>query len=120
MLWDTYCFRVYTLNRTLGILYLLFFSCKRIQCRGLGTYSCLYIHHCIFILVNLCLGPPRRALWTAAGAPVTIWFRSLDSCPALGTAPRLMTVRGLLTSGNFAHLECALQRMELVSVKIGR
>ena len=63
MLWDTYCFGVLTLNCTMGIVYLLFSSCKRTQCRGLGTNTCLYFHSCNLIIVNhFCSGPPRRTL----------------------------------------------------------
>ena len=57
MLWDTYCFRVYTLNYTFGIIYLLFFSCNCTQCRGLGTNTCLYFHYCNLILVNFLFRP---------------------------------------------------------------
>ena len=39
------------------------FSCTRTHCRGLGTYSCLYIHYCNFILFNIRSDPPRRTLW---------------------------------------------------------
>ena len=40
-----------------GDLLFVVLSCNRTQCRGLGTYTCLYIHYCNLILVNISFGP---------------------------------------------------------------
>ena len=116
ILWDTYCFRVYTLNCTLGIVYSLFFSCNCTQCRGLGTNTCLYFHYCNLILVNHFVQAHHVGLYGAAtSAPVSSWFRSSNSQPAFVRVRGPTRNRGLPDGRE----ERALQRMELMMATTG-
>ena len=71
MLWDSYLFL--GVNTVLDFWDLLFvvISCNHAQCRGLGTYFCLYIHHYNLIIVSLLSGPLHRTLRAASSTQVT-------------------------------------------------
>ena len=71
MVWDSYLFLGVNIVLYIGDALFVVLRCNPTQCRGLGTYSCLYIRNCNLILANLCSSPPRRTLWAAVGAPVT-------------------------------------------------
>ena len=119
-MWDTYCFWVYTLNCTLGIVYSLFFSCNHTQCRGLGTDTCLYFDDCNLILVNHFVRAHRVGpCGAAAGAPASSWFRSSNSQPALVRVHGLTGILGLLNGGSVAREERTLQMLELVIATTG-
>ena len=111
---------MYTLNCTLGIVYSLFFSCNRTQCRGLGTNTCLYFDDCNLILVNHFVWAHRVGpCGAAAGAPVSSWFRSSNSRPAFVRVRGPTEIRSLLDGGSDAREERALQRMELMIAMTG-
>ena len=109
-----------SLNCTLGIVYSLFFSCNRTQCRGLGTNTCMYFHYCNLILVNHFVWAHRIGPYGAAtGALVSSWFQSPNSRPALVRVRGPMGICGLPNGGSVVSEECALQRMELAIVTTG-
>ena len=105
---------------TLGIVYSLFFSCNRTQCRGLGTNTCLYFDDCNLILVNHFVRAHRVGpCGAAAGAPVSSWFRSPNSRLALVRIRGPTEIRNLPDGGSGAREERTLQKMELVMAATG-
>ena len=105
----------------IGDYLIVVLSCNRTQCRGLGTNTCLYFDYCNLIVVNHFVrahhvGP----CGAAAGTPVSSWFRSPNSRPALVRVRGPMEIRSLPDGGSNAHEERTLQRMEIVMVTTRR
>ena len=104
----------------MGIIYLLFFSCNRTQCRGLGTNTCLYFDYCNLIVVKHFVRAHRVGpCGAAAGAPVSSWFRSQNSRPAFVRVCGPTGSRGLPDGGSGARDERTLPKMELVMATTG-
>ena len=83
MLWDSYLFLGVNTILDIGDLLFVVLSCNHTQCRGMATYSYLYIRNCNLIVVNLLRDHHVGRCRAAASAPISIWFQSLDSFPPL-------------------------------------